>query len=238
MKNNLNYLLGLLMIGVVACTLIQPNAGPDPGWFAFNYPRTDWGPGHVFRIKNGESTPQYVIFLHSKKPLDTGSFYMPSQYQKRFTSGGGFLKFLFLNPTDTTLAGKFNKKIEVSMETGKGFSESIDEPTIDELVKGSGIHWRPNSKYYIIQSTLSSKQLRYKILNSSGLNLGLILNFKAVGSAGKIQRDVTDSTYLNQDFGSNFRIYYKAIEIIPMGAAITDNKKYSYKVVKIPVVKD
>src|SRR5688572_16630623 len=85
----------------------------DPGWLAFNYPRTNWPPGFVFRVKDGEEVPQEVTTLRSTKALDTGYAFLPGKYEKKTFNAKGFLKFLFLNPNDSTIKANSNKKIEI-----------------------------------------------------------------------------------------------------------------------------
>lgn len=207
----------------------------DPGWEMFNYPRTNMQPGYVFRIKYGENIPQEVTTLKAKKPFDTASAILPEIYRTKQINGSGFLKFLSLNSNDSTLQAKSKKEYEMTMTIGKGYQESIDEPTIDSLVKNSKINWRDNNRYYIIQATLATKKIRYKSLKKSNFESNLAFNLSKLNAAGHITKDKTDSTVLNQDFDRNYRVYYRAIEINSMGAGISNEKKFTYDKVKIKI---
>jgi hypothetical protein len=209
----------------------------DPGWQVFNYPRTTWAPGHVFRIpENGDL--QEVTTLRSYKPFETGYASIPVEYEKRSLKVSSFLRFLFLNPGDSTIKANGERIAEISMEIGQAYSESLDEITIDSLVKASGINWKENNKYYIIQSTLSTKKIRYKAITKGCFDVNSVLNFKKVNSNSSISKDRIDSSYLNQDFETNYRVYYRAIEINPMGSASSNNKKYTYRNVDFAVIQD
>lgn len=201
----------------------------------FNYPRTTMPPGYVFRIKNGERELQEVTVLKSGKPYDTGYAYLPTTYVTRKFTGSLFLKFLQLTPNDSTLAASANRSITIGISIGRGFIESIDEPTIDNLVKNSGINWKENNKYYIIQATLSSRSIHYKGEAGGGFNAYALLNLKKLDNGIRFSANKSDSTILNQDFDTSYRIYYRAVEINPMGASSSNMKLFTYKKVDIPI---
>ncbi|WP_342333015.1 hypothetical protein [Pedobacter sp. FW305-3-2-15-E-R2A2] len=225
----------MIALSISACSKkVNPPPPPDLGFEAFSYPRTSWAPGLVFRIKDGEDIPWEVTTLKPSR-FDTGFVFLPTTYQKKFKKGGGFLKFLFLNPTDTTIKANYNKEVSVSTKIGQGLSESINNDEIDRLVQNSNINWKDNNRYFIIQSTLSAKQIDYKFQNKSGAEFAMKMQKKAIDGGAGLHWNNVDSTVLNQVFDRNYRIYYKAMQINAMGSASSSTKIYTIKPTKVSV---
>lgn len=208
----------------------------DENWVMYTFPRTTMPPGYVIRVEDGDNTIHPVTTLKSNKPFDTGYAYMPSSVENRTFNGDIFFKFLFWNQKDTTLSGGGNKKVISKMSIGKGFLESLDELTIDSMIRNSRIQWKSDNRYYIIQSTMSSKELHYSFQKNSGYNANLILNFEnAVNLNGHLSKNKNDSTGLDQTFDSYYRVYYTITEINPQGTSISNTKHFTYSKANIQV---
>lgn len=211
----------------------------DDGWQAYNYPRTTMPPGYVFRIPDGERVPHEVQILKTNKSFDTGFAYLPTQVTNRTINSGVFARFLFLNPNDSTITANYNRNKNISFSIGQGFFESLDEPTIDSLVKNSNIHWRENNTYYIIQQTMSTKRIDYRSTTNGGVNARAILDFETVNASAHFKSDNRDSSVLVQEFDQRYRVYYVVWKITPMGAASSNAKIFTYdKEVNKSIIQD
>jgi hypothetical protein len=122
--------------------------------------------------------------------------------------------------------GSWNKKLITKMIMPKGKREFVFENKLTPLIKAANFDFRSDSKYYIINQTISTDDIDFSISKKSKLDVGVETELKKLEAEGKIAISANTLYELKQRFDQPHRVFYTVLEISSNGPLSAGNRDF------------
>ncbi len=190
-----------------------------PGWQFYLYPTNQEPPGTIIRIN--KSKTKFTVTQLDVKPRS--SVEVPGkQERENKTTFGVLLRFNRQNDISSIGRGMKVQHLSFEMENAKG--EEVNDEDIDPLVRkwikkiqmrNPECEYRPDSRYFIIRKTLSTRKITYILTKeqSNFLRQKTKLGEGILETGTNVSSTATEHHELPQEFPEEMRIMFMAEEI-------------------------